>query len=241
MKLNLLKVRPKLNQAKPKTRKITATYNMKTQIVTAIAIGITGSFPVMAAPTQQPNIPIESLFELTKSDVVNQKFENGRLVFCNVVGISVIRTSLGEAMGLQIAGEKSGNNAKEAFVAWTKTNVTSITSQGDEAIVTVKGQGDESGVSTSEESKGEDRFKKEVALKAQGLVRGLSLVGSKQIGNKMVTVYKWSSKAFNAATNLEADSKASESGVTMPTSASGVKRKAGVDEKTVVLPGWDQP
>jgi hypothetical protein len=217
---------------------------MKKQIVTAIAIGITGIFPAVAqeASTQQPSgIPIESIFELPKSDVVNQKFENDRLVFCNVVGIAVIRTSLGEAMGLQIAGEKAGNNAKEAFVAWTKTNVTSITSQGDEAIVTVKGQGDETGVSTSEESKGEDRFKKEIALKSQGLVRGLSLVGSKQVGNKMVTVFKWSPKAFNAATKLEADSKASESGTSIPTSNGGGKRKAGVEEKTTVLPGWDQP
>lgn len=218
---------------------------MKKQIVTAIAIGITGTFPAIAqeSPAQQPaSITPDALFELPTSQVVNTKYENGRLVFCNIVGTAVIRTSLGVEAGTQMAAEKAKANARAAFVEWIKVNARSITTTSDEAIVNVKGQGDESGESTTEEGKMEEKFKREVSTKAEGLVRGMDGVGSRQVGNRMVCLFKWSSKSFNAATNLEQDSKASEFGATMPsTSSGGSKRKSGVEEKTTILPGWDQP
>ena len=225
---------------------------MKKQIVTAIAIGITGIFPGLAQDTENQTAStqqappsnmasLEQIFENCKSGIYNQKFENGRMVFCHVAGTAVIRTSLGAETGLEIANDNADNNAKASFVEWIKANVSSIKQSGREALVTIQGQSDGNEESTTEQSKSLDTNKKEVTQQAAGLVRGLSIVGSKQVGKQLVVVYKWSSKAFNAATNLEADSKASESAVTMPTTTGGVKRKAGVVEKTVVLPGWDQP
>ena len=159
--------------------------------------------------------------------------ENGTLRSLKAVGSSRISTVLGKAKGLQTAQKKATMKAKAAFVAWVKEEVTAISLDEEETIVTLKGDGE----NLSEEGKATERQKVVIATKAQGLVRGLALVAKDQTEDTMTLIYLWSPERANTA---KAAGKVNESDG--PTPVKGKANPSGkkVTPKRVVSPDFDR-
>jgi hypothetical protein len=151
---------------------------MKKQIVTAIAIGITGTFPALAqeSPEDQhtqeesqgnPQTALRNL-ALMGSGAVEKKVENGRLKSLRIVGFCEIPNSMSIGRGRKFAQGKAFMDAQNQFIKWMENNVSSITQSGDEDIVMID-NGEDS-------SKGSSTFKEEIRSEAQGLIRGLNII-----------------------------------------------------------------
>ena len=115
---------------------------MKKQIVTAIAIGITGIFPGLAQEESVPQeAPQQSSSEALKNlalrgpGSIDKKDENGRLKSLKIVGACEIPSSMSIGRGRMFAQKKAEINAQNAFIKWMENNVSSITQSGDEDIV----------------------------------------------------------------------------------------------------------
>lgn len=158
-----------------------------------------------------------------------KKNDDGTLKSLKVVGSSRISTVLGKAKGLQRAQKKASMKANAAFVEWIKSEVTSISEESDETILTLQGDGE----NVKEQGKATEMSKEVIAKKAQGLVRGLTLVAKDQTEDMMTLVYLWSPKKANMA---KAAGKANQSDKPDHTTPNTGK----VTPKRVVSPGFDE-
>ncbi len=162
--------------------------------------------------------------------------ENGTLRSLKVVGSSRISTVLGKAKGLQTAQKKATLKANAAFVEWIKNEVSSVSLDEEETIVTLKGDGE----NVSEEGKATERQAAVIRTRAQGLVRGLSLVAKDQTEDMMTLIYLWTPARANAAKVVGKVNDSDE-----PTPAKGKGGKADpsgkkVRPKRVVSPDFDE-
>ncbi len=158
------------------------------------------------------------------------KTEAGCLRSLKVVGQERISTVLGASKGIQTAQKRATLKANAAFVEWMKSNVSSISSSSDETIVTLEGDG--KGI--KEQGKASETTRQEIATKAQGLVRGLTLVAKDQQAETLTLVFSWSpEKAALAADASAANSSRSGSGGQAPLTRE-------VPRKTVVSPDFDR-
>lgn len=156
--------------------------------------------------------------------------EAGRLKFLRVAGQERISTVLGASKGLQTAQKRATLKANAAFVEWMKKHVKSISSVSDETIVTLEGDGKD----IKEQGKSSETTRQEIATKAEGLVRGLTLVGKEQQSETLTLVFNWSpKKAALAADASAANSKGSGSDGRSTLSKD-------VPRKTVVSPDFDR-
>ena len=162
-----------------------------------------------------------------------KKNENSTLRSLKVVGSSRISTVLGKAKGLQMAQKKATMKANAAFIAWIKNEVSSVSRSEEEDIVTLKGDGE----NQSEEGKSTSITKVVIETKAQGLVRGLSLVAKDQTDDTMTLIYLWTPARANAAKIAGKINRSDES-----TSAKGKPNSSGkkVTPKRVVSPDFDE-
>ena len=162
------------------------------------------------------------------------KAERGRLKSLKIVGQERISTVLGEAKGLQVAQNRASLKANAVFVDWMKTHVTSIASSNDETIITMLGDGQNVG----EQGKSSETTRQEIATKAEGLVRGLTLVAKDQNPDtKMMTlIFSWSpEKAALAHQAKEANNMPPS---IAPSSQAPVSKD--ITRKTTVSPDFDK-
>ena len=119
------------------------------------------------------------------------KKDNGQLKSLKVVGSARISTALGAAKGLEVAQSRAQLSAQQQFVEWIKANVSSIRSSGSETIISLESGAD----GPTESGKAVETDKNSVTTQAQGLVRGLTLIGKKQDAENqtLYLVYGWSS------------------------------------------------
>jgi len=165
-----------------------------------------------------------------------KKNDNGTLKSLKAVGSSRISTVLGKSKGLKMARKKAMMKANAEFVSWMKSEVSSINTDSEETIVTLQGDGE----NTTEQAISTEMSKSEITKKAQGLVRGLTLV-AKDInadGDTMTLVYLWSPKkaafAKSASHTNNSDDTPSAKKATPPAA------KGKVSPKRVVSPGFDE-
>lgn len=218
---------------------------MKKQIVTAIVIGITGTLPALAQEDNAANEPIpqeansngvEALAALGDGchDI---KKDNGRLKSMKVVGSARISSALGTTKGLQIARQRAKLAAQQEFIEWIKTNVTGMRSSEDETVLQLESGSD----GPTESGKSLETDKRTIASQAEGLVRGLTLIGKKQEGETLTLVFGWSSKNTDLARQAEAaNNKPVSSGDSNSGPGSNKIKSTGVKSETVTGSSFDE-
>lgn len=162
------------------------------------------------------------------------KMEGGRLKSLMVVGQDRISTVLGEATGIQTAQKRATLKANAAFVDWMKLNVVSISSAGEEKIITLTSDGQ----NLSEQGKVSETTRQEIVTMSEGLVRGLSLVAKDQDPETqmMTLIFSWSpDKAANAA-----DTQSANNNPTLPRPSTSVPDSKGIPRKTVISPEFNR-
>jgi len=195
-----------------------------------------------ALPQEEAALQGESREQITKRLVdlgpgIHERKEDsaGKLKSVKVVGSARISKVLGAAKGLQIAQTKAKLSAQQAFIEWLNTNVSSVVVSEEETIVTLTGDGEK----TAEEAKGSEKTTNVTQSQADGLIRGLSLVG-KDVdaeGETLTLIYIWS--PARAAQAIEAaKTNAGESG-SGPGSKPSVKNNE-IKSKTAVSPDFDE-
>jgi hypothetical protein len=159
------------------------------------------------------------------------KTENGkRLKSLKIVGQERISSVLGATKGLQTAQKKATLKANAVFVEWMKNHVSSISSSADETIVTLEGDGQ----GVKEQGKSSETIRQEIVTKAEGLVRGLTLIAKDQQAELLTLVFSWSpEKAALAADASKVNSRE-------PGAGEGAPRSRAVPKKTVVSPDFDR-
>jgi hypothetical protein len=218
---------------------------MKKQIVTAIAIGITGIFPGFA---QEENANQEPISQESNSNGVDalaalgdgchdiQK-PNGSLKSMKVVGSARISMALGATKGLQIARQRAKLAAQQEFIEWIKTNVKGMRSSEDETVLQLESGTD----GPTESGKSLETDKRAIASQAEGLVRGLTLIGKKQDNETLTLVFGWSSKNTDLARQAEAaNNKAATSEDVKSNSAGNKIKSSGVKNETVKGSAFDE-
>jgi hypothetical protein len=218
---------------------------MKKQIVTAIAIGIASTFSAMA---QEGNAQNEPIPQEANSDGVenlaalgdgchNIKKENGRLKSMKIVGSARISSALGTTKGLQIARQRAKLAAQQEFIEWIKTNVTGMRSSEEETVLQLESGSD----GPTESGKSLETDKRTIASQAEGLVRGLTLIGKKQEGETLTLVFGWSSKNTDLARQAEAaNNKPVGSGDASSRPGSTKLNSSGVKSETVTGSSFDE-
>lgn len=156
------------------------------------------------------------------------KVENGRLKSLKVVGQDRISTVLGAAKGLPTAQKRASMKANAAFVEWMKNHVASISVTNDETIVTMQGDGK----NVTEQGKSSEQTKEIITQKAEGLVRGLTLVAKDQKEDNLTLVYSWSPERAALAKDAQ------EQNQNPGTATSPANKK--IPSKTVVSPDFDK-
>jgi hypothetical protein len=196
---------------------------MKKQIVTAIAIGITGTFPALAQEDNAANEPIpqqssdEGLknLALRGPGSIDKKEENGRLKSLRIVGACEIPSSMSIGRGRMFAQKKAEINAQNAFIKWMENNVSSITQSGDEDIVMIENADDS--------NKSSSTLKEEIKSEAKGLIRGLTIIHVEVVAEErmLYVVAGWSSKNADLARQAQSsNNKKGDSGAPAANSSS---------------------
>lgn len=212
---------------------------MKKQIVAAVIVGITGVFSVLAQEQAQQELSsngVDSLAALGDGchDI---KKDNGRLKSMKVVGSARIPTSLGTAKGLEIARQRAKLRAQQEFIEWIKTNVKGMRSSTDETVLQLESGSD----GPTESGKSLETDKRNIATQAEGLVRGLTLLGKKQDSETLTLVFGWSSKNTDLARQAEAANDKQVSAEDKNSSSTGNKLKSnGVKNETVTSSAFNE-
>jgi hypothetical protein len=158
------------------------------------------------------------------------KKDNGQLRSLKVVGSARIPSSLGAAKGLEIARDRAQLSAQQQFVEWIKANVTAIKSSDSETIISL-----ESGAEGATESgKSVETDKNSVISQAQGLVRGLTLIGKKQDGDNqtLTLVYGWSSVNTDLSRQAQSDNERRPGSASASPGGTAVERGSVGNEAT---------
>jgi hypothetical protein len=221
---------------------------MKKQIVTAIAIGITGILPAMAQEDNSLNEPItqEKVNDSSSIDANAslgeevqdiKKDENGNLKSLKVVSSSRIPLSLGASKGLEIARQRARLRAKQVFLQWMKDNVTGVQSSGEETMF----QLESADGGPNESGKSLETDKRLIESKVEGVVRGLELIGKKQDNETLTLIFGWKSKNADLARQAEAANNKSASSEDLKSSSGGNKIKStGVKSETATSSSFDE-
>lgn len=214
---------------------------MKKQIVTAIAIGITGTFPALAQEAPQEQATSSSSFEANVNlgeevqDI--KKDERGNLKSLKVVSSSRIPLSLGVAKGLEVARQRARLRAKQIFLQWMKDNVKGVQSSGEETMFQLEsadGGPNEAGKSLETDTRA-------IESKVEGVVRGLELIGKKQDNETLTLIFGWKSKNADFARQAEAANNKSASSDDLKSSSGGNKIKSsGVNNETATSSSFDE-
>jgi hypothetical protein len=184
------------------------------------------------AAQESPEEVVKRLAELGEG-VHEVKAENGRLRSLKIVGQERISTVLGPEKGLMTAQKRASMKANAAFVEWMGSNVSSISTSGEETVVVVTGDGQ----GVTEQGKSSETTRREIVTKAEGLVRGLSLVGKDQDpDSKLLTlVFSWSPE--RAALSDEARTANREPSRPIPSQPA--VDGGSIPRKTIVSPDFD--
>ncbi len=142
-----------------------------------------------AADSTDNTQAIQALADLGPGVHKIQKDVVGRMKSCVIVGQARISTVLGNAKGLELARTRAKLNANAEFVRWMKSTVKAVESMTNESIVYLEG----SGAGINESGKATEVTKENVEVLAEGVVRGMTLIGVHQDGaNGLLTeVYGW--------------------------------------------------
>ena len=162
-----------------------------------------------------------------------KKNENGTLRSLKVVGSSRISTVLGKAKGLQMAQRKATMKANQAFLEWFKSEVSAISTDNEETIVTLEGAGE----NLTEQGKATEKSRNDIAIKAQGLERGLSLVAKDQTEDTTTLIYLWSHKRANMAKGVE---RTNRSDKPAQSKSNAKPSDVKITPKRVVSPDFDE-
>lgn len=183
---------------------------------------------------------IQQLAELGPGVHKIQKDEAGRMKSCVIVGQARISTVLGNAKGLELARKRANLNANAEFVKWMEGSVKAVESMTNESIVYLEG----SAQAISESGKATEVTKDNVELVAQGIVRGMSLIGFNQdgTGGTLTVVYGWTpnyASLANEAQNANANPGSIEVAVPQPAPAAPEQPIGPIETKTVVSESAD--
>lgn len=166
---------------------------MKKSLVAALAVaalGLTGGLraqePAAAADNSQA---IRTLADLGPGVHKIQKDDAGRMKSCVIVGQARISTVLGTAKGLELARTRSKLNANAEFVRWMKSTVKAVETMTNESIVYLEG----GAAGLNESGKATEVTKDNVEVLAEGVVRGMTLIGAHQDGanGTLTVVFGW--------------------------------------------------
>ena len=189
-------------------------------------------------PTQPPGAESPEIDNLVNlgAGVQEIKKENGQLKSLKVIGQARIPSSLGASAGLMFATKKAKSSAQQEYIEWIKSNVKSIHTSGTETIVSLEGGSN----GPSESGKSNETDITSVTTQAEGLVRGLTLIGKKvDPSTQMLSmVFGWSVSNTDLTRQAEdANNRTSAGTVQTPIpSGGGVPANTAVKAQTVVSP-----
>lgn len=167
-----------------------------------------------------------------------KKDETGSLKSLKVVGQERISKALGPAKGIMIAQKRASLKANAEFVEWMEKNVTSVATTDDQTIITVSGDGE----NVSEQAKSDEKDTEQMTKVAQGLVKGLKLVGKDQDPETglLTLVYSWSVSGVQLANEAkQANSRSSETPAKQNQQKSS-QPSGETQKKTIVSPDFDE-
>ena len=194
---------------------------------------------VPLAPAQEsPEEAVSRMAQMGAGVHDVKKDETGALQSLKVVGQERISKALGPAKGMMLAQKRASLKANAEFVEWMEKNVTSVTTTDDQTILTVSGDGE----NVTEQGKSEEKTSEKITQVAQGLVKGLKLVGKDQDPETglLTLVYSWSvSGAALANEAKQANNRPAESPTTKDQGKGG-KTSGEIQKKTVVSPDFDE-
>jgi hypothetical protein len=219
---------------------------MKKTITFALAMalgGMIGSSHAQQAASEATDTAgkIQQLAELGPGVHKIQKDEAGRMKSCVIVGQARISTVLGNTKGLELARKRANLNANAEFVKWMDGSVKAVESMANESIVYLEG----SAQAISESGKATEVTKDNVELVAQGIVRGMSLIGFHQdgAGGGLTVVYGWTpnyASLAGEAQNANANPGTIEAAVPQPAPQSLPEQPIEpIETKTVVSESAD--
>lgn len=175
-----------------------------------VVLAIAMAFPVIpsaAAPAKKsPQAVLQELAALGPGVYRIKHDAQGRLQSCLVIGQARVSSALGAAKGNMVAQRRAMQDAKGQFVKWTRTNVRAIEMSGDIASVTLQSKTGANGKDVSEEAEATEALVSVTESDAQGMVRGLRIVGKDQDAKtKILTVaYAWKPNFARDAASVEA-------------------------------------
>jgi YesN/AraC family two-component response regulator len=133
--------------------------------------------------------------------------EKGRLLSCVVVGRATIHTVLGVEQGTEVARQQAQLAAKAEFRKWLQSTVSVREGAESEITVSVEGSKENDQKVLREGGKVIDRTTRRYELVAEGLVRGLQLLGV-DVRDKEMTysvVYSFRTEVAEAVKKVDSD------------------------------------
>jgi hypothetical protein len=133
--------------------------------------------------------------------------DKGRLVSCVVVGRALIHTVLGVEQGTDVARQQAQLAAKAEFVKWPRSTVTVREGAEHETTLSIEGGKEGDQKTLRESGKEVGRTTRRYELVAEGLVRGLQLLGVdvNEMNATYTVVYGFTSQAAEAVQKVGGD------------------------------------
>lgn len=204
-----------------------------------------------AAPAAQDSV--KDLADLGTGVHKVKLAEDGSMKSCVVVGQARISRALGPSKGILTARKVAKQNAEAAFVAWLKTQVSDVRTNGDDTKFLLKGSvSGEGDAQTYEDAESTETNTQVTTSVSQGALRGMTLIGADQDASTQILtqVYAWKPAFAAAAAGTAGAMNMPDAapGTPAPTgtgarsggSAPEVKPAKGYETKTVVAPEADE-
>jgi hypothetical protein len=198
-----------------------------TKLIIALAINCTLLVSSQALTEEE----IKGLADMG-SGVHRVKLDKGKLISCVVVGQERISTTLGVSKGMQVAKDKARLNANKAFVQWLKSEVKSVEKSANATALVLKGSEGSEGNTLSEQGESVEVNTSEVEVIAQGMVKGLSMIGAytDEKTKTQTAIFGWKPDFAQAANDAAAANQSSA------TSGNTTTNKASTPESTANAP-----
>lgn len=167
-----------------------------------------------------------------------KKDETGALQSLKVVGQERISKVLGPAKGMMLAQKRASLKANAEFVEWMEKNVTSVATTDDQTILTLSGDGE----NVSEQGKSDEKTTEQITQVAQGLVKGLKLVGKDQDPETglLTLVYSWSISGVQLANEAKQTNNRPPESPAKPNQEKSGQPSGEIQKKTIVSPDFDE-
>jgi hypothetical protein len=159
------------------------------------------------AKKDDPEKVIAKIIELGPGVHQIKTDDRGQLLSCVVVGRATIHTVLGVEQGTEVARQQAQLAAKAEFRKWLQSTVTVREGAEHETTLSIEGSKEGDQKSLRESGKAVEKTTRRYELVAEGLVRGLQLLGvdvSEKSGTYTV-VYGFTSKAAEAVQKVDGD------------------------------------